>query len=236
MVRPTVAHLFGAPVGRSSVPRSLGVVRLSALLVLVPAGIVASPPVVRVDDAQRITVLADGASLRAAVEEICWQSGILLRYDAVDEVFSTNLEHETLEEALARLFPRRSFLLTYGRDPDGASRPRVLHVLGRSAGVASIDPPPPPATADFAVPTRILEGAFSASDPERRTQAIQELVDNLRAHPEQMRAFLATDVQALSAPLRSYPDAPAVLREIRARAGFDARSLAKLDALIAALQ
>lgn len=235
--------------------------RISILAPLVCLATLAAPAASAASDDLRIevgkgkgplaTVEGHGTSLRAALEELCWQSNVGLRYDAADEAFGAAIREQPLEDVLARLLRSHSYVLTMHAAPSGSARITGLHVLGgegprnRQVGPPSAPPAaspsapsPPPATqpAQLLVPVARLQAAFAEQDPERRSAAVRELVTEVRSSPERYQAFLAGDPMLMSAALRPFPDAVAVLREMKTLSDLDDSARAKLDALITALQ
>jgi hypothetical protein len=190
------------------------------------------PARVEVTDDARVTIVGRAPSLRAAVEEIAWRTGLrLVAYDAADREVSTRIEQRALEDALHTLLRGESYVL-------GVERGRVawLHVLGdgesgharRSAGQA-------PAPPGFAVPPALTREAFGSDDPAARAAAFGAITEQVLHTPERRQAFLATDAGAIAETLRRYPHAAEMLRQTGA-ALADAELQAKLREVLGAIE
>jgi hypothetical protein len=212
---------------------------------------------VEVGDDRLVTVVGSGPSLRATLEELCWQAGVTLRYEAADGAVSANVRDVPLETAVGTLLRDRSFTLATERmeAKGGPLRVRVLHVLpsatrGTPASVAAATPgrrrvvtvhpgdlarvtpvvgsPENP----LSVPARLLQAAFGEGPSTERAAARRELVDGIVANPARRAAFLAADPTAVRQALAPYAHANEALREMAGSAALDPEARAKLRELM----
>jgi hypothetical protein len=172
-------------------------------------------------------------TLRAVLEELCAREGILLRYEGPSRwAPDVDVAHLSVAESVARLLKGISYVQTVRRDRDtGATRLAALHVLG---GDASSDEGVARTVEPFAVRVRLLDAAFGADDLD--AAGLEQLVADVRSHPDRLEAFIATDTAMMAESLARYPNAPQVLRALISRADVDARSQAKLRDILAALE
>ena len=206
---------------------------LSSLLLAAQPVLSSEPRSPAPADDQRVSVLArEGDSLRTVLEDLCWREDVRFQYDAADEPLVADIRERPLAAVLEHLLRGKSYSLTLRKDPAGGTRVTGLHVLGLEGAWRWASTPSP---AGFRLPQRMLETAFATPDTPARSLAIQDLVRSITSDPQQLRAFLATDIARLESALRQYPAAPQILRQIR-DSSTDAAVKAKLSELLAALE
>jgi hypothetical protein len=136
----------------------MGRLRIYVALLLFPTVVLGAAPSFRYVDG-RLTGRVDGADLADVLAELGRQAGLEIRGLAPEpQPISVELDGVPLANALPRLLPGRSFLLTY----DGTRPARVIVLAESRATMASVPEPsralPRPATSD---PPR---AAINASD------------------------------------------------------------------------
>jgi hypothetical protein len=207
---------------------------------------------------QWVTIVGSAPSLRALLEELCWQAHVALRYDAPDAPVSAAIEGERFDVAIGRLLRDRSYVLTTRRV--GGSLVTVLEVLSSGPYTPSGAPPTGNGTrgrvrienvhlepgarspmgrqdVPFSIPERVLFDLFGGhGDVGKREAAVRELVQSIKADPARQAAFLGADVGVMRRTLARYPTAASTLRQIADSAGLGDREREKLEALIASLQ
>ena len=197
-------------------------------------------PEVTVTEGQRATVVGRGPSVRAVIEQLCWQANVPLQYDGDDEPFASDQRDQPLEKVLSRLLHRRDFVLAVHREePDGALRVTSLHVLGASGslhrreGGSTLDAAAIPR---FTIPGEMLKAAFADGDAASREHAMTALMEDVLGNPVRLQSFLAADVPTMADALRPYPIAPAMLERMSASPRLNTAMRNKINALIAALK
>jgi hypothetical protein len=171
-------------------------------------------------------------TLRSVLEELCAREGVLLRYEGPSRWAPALDLAAPLADSLAALLDGVSYVQTVRRDPQtGAVRLTGLHVLGGDGGAADDTPRP---GEPFAVKVKLLDAAFAGAD--RDDASVERLIADVRANPDRLEAFLATDTAMMAESLARYPDAARVLRTIAGRSDLDPRSRAKLEEILAALE
>jgi hypothetical protein len=194
---------------------------------------------------QRVTIVGSAPSLRALLEELCWQAHVALRYDAPDAPVSAAIEGERFDVAIGRLLRDRSYVLTTRRV--GGSLVTVLEVLSSGPYTPSGAPPTGNGTrgrvrienvhlepgarspmgrqdVPFSIPERVLFDVFGGHGDVGKREAARQA------------AFLGADVGVMRRTLARYPTAASTLRQIADSAGLGDREREKLEALIASLQ
>jgi hypothetical protein len=197
-------------------------VALPTLLVFVTASASAQPPVLAVDDTQRVTVTGSFDSLRAAVVELCRGAGVELRaYEAEDRPFAASYENIPLSDALARLL--RSEIYLAGLRPgeaDGGAIVSWLRVSGSKGGVvgqldaeiatrapAAVTLKPGIESIELGVAPKIVETALTSSDTAARNTARRRILETLSEDQASLQRYVSRDVTVVVDELAPFPHA-----------------------------
>lgn len=187
---------------------------------------------------QQATVIGRGHSLKQAVTELCWQANVELRfYDAEDREFRVTYSERPLDEVLARLLNRESFVVGVRASASGP-RPRLvwLGVLGPNevamrsraerAWMGAVRP--------FRLPPRLITAAFASKDEGERQRALAKVAEHVSGDPRQRAGFLGTDAKLIAQSLVRYARAGELLEGLL-NAQQDPELRTKLTKVIAAL-
>ncbi len=197
---------------------------ISVVYVFLCLGRAAAQTKLELSEDQTTTVAGEFGSLRALLEDLCRQGGIELRsFDAPDRAVTVHYESVPLTTALRGLLREESYLLGVTAQ-SGATGSRItwIRVMAKGDGPAAgspvtsnapmpakpASPPPPPP----AVPS-------VDEDPERIARVTRELADRLFAKPEQIGPFLETSPQVIAGTFRKYPEAIAIVTQLRDEQG-----------------
>jgi hypothetical protein len=183
------------------------------------AAVVAAPPSRAADEDlrigvgdQRATVVGASNSVRSALERLAWQAHFeVASYDAPDRAFELDLEDRPLEEVLASLLQKESYIL--GMRGDRISSIQVLgdhNAAARRRSATAIGSPSTPAQ----IPPALTRAAFASEDPHVRQDALRTIVERVTGSPAERRAFLALDPTAMARAIVDYPHADPMLRDL----------------------
>ena len=193
---------------------------------------VAEETVVTVDDQQIATVTAENVSLRAIVEDLCWQADVPFQYDTPDKRVTATHRARPLVDVLNDLLREENYVLKVrAASESGGQRVSHLHVLRKSPARGAPAAPP-----TFVVPVRVLEATFGDRPDGERAQAMQALVDDIRSSPQRLQAFLGADPTQMSQALRAYPEAPDALARLAAVPDLEPELRRKIQDIAAELQ